>query len=126
NYNGSGKKILQFGVNDSSTFVLDSSFTGNSVNVDNIDIIYLGAGNFTLSGLTGGYVGKTICIISLSTTNYIKLKRGSTDVEAADRFYFASTGQNNALQISYTTIAMARVTKTINGWVTDIIANTII
>ncbi|QXN81850.1 glycoside hydrolase [Salmonella enterica subsp. diarizonae] len=53
NYNGSGKKILQFGVNDSSTFVLDSSFTGNSVNVDNIDIIYLGAGNFTLSGLTG-------------------------------------------------------------------------
>ncbi|MDM2842597.1 hypothetical protein NMD21_10735 [Citrobacter portucalensis] len=111
NYNISGERILQFEVNNSSTFVLDSSFTGNSINVDDVDIVSLGSGNFTLSGLTGGYVGKTICNMSLSTIDNIKLKRQSSDMAAGDRFYFASTGSNNALQISYTTIAMIGVTK---------------
>lgn len=49
-------------------------------------------------------MGKTICIMSLSTINNINLKRQSSDVAAGDGFYFASTGVNKALQISYTTI----------------------
>ncbi|MGM8263372.1 hypothetical protein ACS6GB_06060 [Enterobacter hormaechei subsp. xiangfangensis] len=121
NYNGNEKVIRQFGVNSNTTFVISTN--SGTVNVDGIDIISVSSGQYSLDGLTGGVIGQTVSIMSLSTTSWVKLNRQSSSVASTERFYFAATGSNTAIQIAYNLIALVRVTKTVNGWVTDAVAN---
>lgn len=126
NYNGAEKVLRQFGINSSTTYVVTTGFTGNTINVDNIDIINVGTGQFTIGGLIGGHIGKKITIYCLSSSSWIKIKRQSTDVaDVTNRFFFAASGGNDSIQVKYDVIASITVTRTTNGWVTESIANSV-
>ncbi|WP_207788641.1 hypothetical protein, partial [Enterobacter hormaechei] len=126
NYNGAEKVLRQFGINSSTTYVVTTGFTGNTINVDNVDIINVGTGQFTIGGLIGGHIGKKITIYCLSSSSWIKIKRQSTDVaDVTNRFFFAASGGNDSIQVKYDVIASITVTRTTNGWVTESIANSV-
>lgn len=126
NYNGRVVKIRQLGTSQSSTIKYSTTQTLTTVDVTGVDIITIsGAGvTTTIRGLTGGYIGQRVSIVSESTSGGIVITRADPlVVSSQERFYFNVAGSFNAIRTDLSTKVMTTVVKTHAGWFTESIAN---
>lgn len=94
----------------------------NTIDVRGISIITVdGVGS--LQGLSNGYVGQTVAIISTGSANVATIARLSTSVKPDERFMYDLGGKGTLLVQTNVQQSVIFV-KTNYGWVTDIKANT--
>lgn len=126
NLNGTVLKIRQLGTSQSSTVKYSTTQTINTVNVTGVDVLSIsGAGvTTTIRGLSGGFIGQRLSVISESSGGGIVLTRADVLVpSAADRIYFNTAGAFNAIRTDFSTKVLTTLVRTHAGWFTESIAN---
>lgn len=126
--NGSEVPFKQTATTTAAWNAVTKTYTGSSsdttVDVTGVEFILINApGNVTLNGLTGGYIGQRVMVLSAATGGNIDLIRQSGSVSATDRIYYSLSESFNTLRVSFTTKMAVTLVRTPIGWVSTDVAN---